>query len=241
MTLLEPKEFLDEVETLPVVDVRSPAEFGQGHIPGAVNIPLFDNDERALVGTAYKNQGRLTALDLGLDLTGPKMSSLVRQARQIAAEGQVLLYCWRGGMRSSSMAWLFETAGLHSKILNGGYKAYRNFIRVNLVTDKKFIILGGMTGSGKTLWLKQLAQAGEPVVDLEALAVHRGSVFGAIGLGTQPSNEQFENDLFHHLQAFKPDSLIWLEDESRQIGTVFLPETFYLAMVSSPLIQISIP
>jgi tRNA 2-selenouridine synthase len=139
------------------------------------------------------------------------------------------------------MAWLLETAGFQIQVLKGGYKAYRTFVRCNLVTGRKFIVLGGLTGSGKTLWLKKLAETGEPVIDLERLANHRGSVFGGIGLGEQPTVEQFENDLFNNLQSFNHDQVIWLEDESRQIGRIFLPEPFYSAMLSSPLIRIRVP
>jgi len=241
MKEIEPRDFLDLSSTLPVVDVRSPSEFMQGHIPGAINLPLFSDEERARVGTTYKKIGRSEAFDLGLDIVGPKMSLFVQAAREFAPGKQILVHCWRGGMRSASMSWLLETAGFRVRVLKGGYKAYRNYIRENLVTDRKFIILGGLTGSGKTLWLKQLSQSGEAVVDLERLANHRGSVFGGIGLGMQPTNEQFENDLFQNLQLFTPDQFIWLEDESRQIGRIFMPEPFSAAMTNSPIIRIQVP
>ncbi|MFA5814786.1 MAG: tRNA 2-selenouridine(34) synthase MnmH [Bacteroidales bacterium] len=236
-----PQEFLSQASRKPVVDVRSPFEYAQGHIPGAINLPLFTDEERARVGTAYKRTGRSQAFDMGLDIVGPKMSGFVQAAREFAPEKQILVYCWRGGMRSASMSWLLETAGFRINVLKAGYKAYRAYIRENLVTGRQFIILGGLTGSGKTLWLKKLAESGEPVVDLERLANHRGSVFGGIGLGAQPTNEQFENDLYRDLQSFHPDQLIWLEDESRQIGRIFMPEPFFLSMTTSPLIRIKVP
>ncbi|MFA6126449.1 MAG: tRNA 2-selenouridine(34) synthase MnmH [Bacteroidales bacterium] len=241
MKEIGPREFLAQASGTPVVDVRSPAEFTQGHIPGAFNLPLFNDEERARVGTAYKQIGRSVAFDMGLDIVGPKMSDFVRTARDLAPKKKILIHCWRGGMRSASMSWLLETAGFRISVLKGGYKAYRTWVRDNLVTNKKFVILGGLTGSGKTIWLKKLAEAGEPVVDLERLANHRGSVFGGIGLGSQPTNEQFENDLYRDLQAFQPGQVIWLEDESRQIGRIFMPEPIYLAMTASPLIRIKIP
>jgi tRNA 2-selenouridine synthase len=241
MNGIGPQEFLSQALGKPIIDVRSPAEFNQAHITGAINLPLFTDDERAKVGTAYKKTGRSYAFDLGLDIVGPKMSGFVKFARKLAPDKHLLVHCWRGGMRSASMAWLLETAGFHVQVLKGGYKAYRSFVRENLVTGRKFIILGGLTGSGKTLWLKKLTESGEPVVDLESLANHRGSVFGGIGLGEQPTNEQFENNLFNHLQFFHHDQVIWLEDESRQIGRIFLPEPIYLAMLSSPLIRIKVP
>jgi len=241
MNQIEPREFLALLADQPLIDVRSPGEFAQGHIPGAVNMPLFTDEERAGVGTTYTRVGRDQALDLGLDIVGPKMSSFVRTARELAPEKQILVHCWRGGMRSASMGWLLETAGFRITVLKGGYKAYRSHIRENLVEGKKFVILGGLTGSGKTIWLKKLAEKGEAVVDLERLANHRGSVFGGIGLGMQPTNEQFENDLYQSLQKFEPGQMIWLEDESRQIGRIFMPEPFSLAMTASPLIRIKIP
>ena len=241
MKEIEAAEFLQMALTVPVIDVRSPSEFALGHFPGAVNLPLFDDDGRAMVGTAYKKSGRSQAFDLGLDLVGPKMSGFVKEARRLAPEKQVLVHCWRGGMRSASMGWLLETAGFRVSLLKGGYKAYRTHIRENLVAGRKFIILGGLTGSGKTKWLKALADKGEAVVDLERLANHRGSVFGGIGLGTQPTNEQFENDLFAEFERIESGNFIWLEDESRQIGRIFMPEPMYSAMTNAPLIRIRIP
>jgi tRNA 2-selenouridine synthase len=241
MKEIGPQELLSQSAGKPVVDVRSPSEYNQGHIPGAINLPLFTDEERARVGTAYKKIGRSQAFDLGLDIVGPKMSGFVQAARELAPEKQILVHCWRGGMRSASMGWLLETAGFQVALMKGGYKAYRSYIRENLVTGRQFIILGGLTGSGKTLWLKKLAECGEAVVDLERLANHRGSVFGGIGLGAQPTNEQFENELFRNLQLFQPDQVIWLEDESRQIGRIFIPEPFFVAMTASPLIRIKVP
>ena len=240
MRELDPAGFNEQAKQLPVIDVRAPAEYQRGHFPGAYSLPIFDDHERARVGTAYKQRSRTEAMDIGLDIVGPKMAGFVRTARDLAPNGELLIHCWRGGMRSASMGWLLETAGLRVGLLRGGYKAYRTFVRENL-THHRFIILGGLTGSGKTLWLTKLKESGEPVIDLEALANHRGSVFGGIGLGEQPTNEQFENNLFAKLQEFKPDEWIWLEDESRQIGSIFMPEPFYLTMKAAPLLRIQIP
>ncbi|MFH0761518.1 MAG: tRNA 2-selenouridine(34) synthase MnmH [Bacteroidota bacterium] len=241
MREIGPSEFLESGSTVPVIDVRAPAEYLHGHIPGAVNVPLFDDDERALVGTTYKQKSRSESIDLGLDIVGPKMSGFVKLARELASRKRILVHCWRGGMRSASMGWLLETAGFQVSVLKGGYKAYRSYIRENLVTGRKFIILGGLTGSGKTRWLNELKASGEPVCDLEALASHRGSVFGGIGLGNQPTNEQFENNLYALLRSFRQGDVIWLEDESRLIGNVYLPDPLYSAMIASPLIRIEVP
>jgi tRNA 2-selenouridine synthase len=241
MKEIGPSEFFKLKVSTPVIDVRAPAEYLHGHIPGAANIPLFNDEERALVGTLYKQKGRAASIDLGLDIVGPKMSGFVKTARELALGKRVLIHCWRGGMRSASMGWLLETAGFHVSVLKGGYKAYRSYIRENLVAGRKFIILGGLTGSGKTRWLHELKASGEPVCDLEELANHRGSVFGGIGLGHQPTNEQFENNLFESLQGFGEGDRIWLEDESRIIGNICLPEPLFAAMVASPLIRIEVP
>jgi tRNA 2-selenouridine synthase len=240
MKEIGPEEFLQLAGSMPVIDVRSPSEYEKGHIPGAFNLPLFNDDERARVGTTYKKNGRSPAFDLGLDIVGPKMSGYVREARKLAPGKQLLVHCWRGGMRSASMGWLMETAGFRVNVLVGGYKAYRSHVRENLAAGRRFIILGGLTGSGKTLWLNDLAAAGEAVVDLEKLASHRGSVFGGIGLADQPTNEQFENDLFRALEECPAGEVIWLEDESRRIGKIYMPEPFYLAMVDSPLVRIRV-
>ena len=120
--------FLAAAKQYPLIDVRSPAEFERAHIPGAISFPIFTNEERAQVGTTYKQQGKDQAVELGLEIVGPQLAQWVKKAKKIAKEGVVLVHCWRGGMRSGSMAWLFETAGLEVKVLVGGYKAYRKFI-----------------------------------------------------------------------------------------------------------------
>ncbi|HBB93402.1 MAG: tRNA 2-selenouridine(34) synthase MnmH [Bacteroidetes bacterium GWF2_49_14] len=241
MKEISTSEFLALAAYTPVIDVRAPAEYTAGHIPGAFSLPVFDDRERAQVGTAYKQRSRTEAMDIGLEIVGPKMRGFVETARGLAPGGEILIHCWRGGMRSASMGWLLETAGFRVSILTGGYKAYRAHIRENLTAGKRFVVLGGQTGSGKTRWLNQLRAAGEQVVDLEGLANHRGSAFGGIGLGNQPTNEQFENELFASLQALSDDDLIWIEDESRSIGSIFMPEPFVLAMKSAPVIRIEVP
>ena len=188
------EEFLDKAQTLPIIDVRSPGEYQHAHIPGAISIPLFDNDERAQVGTKYKNAGKDSAVLLGLSLVGPKLADFVKQSKKLNPQGkEVLVHCWRGGMRSSSFAWLLDTAGLTASTLVGGYKAYRNTVLSAFSEPHNLIILGGKTGSGKTDILKELARQGEQIIDLEGLANHKGSTYGAIGQAPQPATEQFEN------------------------------------------------
>mgnify|MGYP000079539365 CR=1 FL=1 len=171
----------------------------------------------------YKNKGRQEAIRKGLEIVGPKMTSLVDQAIALAKNQEILVHCWRGGMRSASVAWLFEASDLKVSILQGGYKTYRTHLRENMLKGRRITILGGMTGSGKTNILHALADFGEPVVDLEGLANHRGSAFGDVGLSSQPSTEHFENLLFQAMQSLPEGNSVWLEDESRRIGEVFIP------------------
>jgi tRNA 2-selenouridine synthase len=231
-------EFLELALSIPVIDVRSPEEYASGHIPGAINIPLFSNEERAIVGTSYKKEGRLKAILEGIRLTGPSMHLKLEQASALTHKGRLLVHCWRGGMRSEAMAWLFSMGGISANVLEGGYKAYRNHILEKLSEPRKMIILGGMTGSGKTQILRCLKQKGEQAVDLEKLANHKGSAFGAMGEPPQPSTEQFANDLFT-IWSVLDDRPVWLEDESRNIGTVFIPEGFHGNMQGSPTIVLT--
>lgn len=215
----------------PVIDVRSPKEFQQGHLPGAVSLPLFTDSERALVGTAYKRQGHADAVRLGLKLVGPKLSSLIEQADALAGNGKSFrIYCWRGGMRSSSMAWLLSTAGYHCTVLSGGYKSFRKWVTGQFEKPYSLVVLGGLTGCGKTEKLHELKSMGEQTIDLEGLANHRGSSFGHIGCLPQPSCEQFTNTLAWELSRLDPARPVWVEDESRMIGTCQLPHPFWKKM-----------
>lgn len=228
---------------LPLIDVRSPLEFAQGHIPGAINIPLFSDQERAEVGTRYKQAGRDAALLIGLDFVGVKMSGFVKKLNAINRGNakEVVLYCWRGGLRSASMSWLFSTAGYKVHLLEGGYKAYRAYIRAEAGIGAPMIVLGGMTGSGKTEILHELRNSGEQVIDLENLASNKGSVFGYLGQPGQPTNEQFENNLFDEWSKLDRSKPVWLEDESRSIGAVSLPGPFFEKMKQQPMVLIQVP
>jgi tRNA 2-selenouridine synthase len=232
---LTPAEFIRSSEIIPVVDVRSPKEFTQGHIPGAHNIPLFSDEERAIVGTTYTRSGNQQAVLKGLELVGPKLKDFVQHARRIAPGGDLLVHCWRGGMRSEAMAWLFNFSGIKTQILEGGYKAYRRYIRDALSVGPELKVLGGMTGSGKSEILKHLSEAGEQVIDLEALACHKGSAFGALGELEQPTTEQFENNLSKQWLLMDAKRPVWIEDESLNIGKVIIPEVFFNRMRLSDL------
>ncbi len=235
---ITPAEFLNLVRTVPVVDVRSEKEYLQGHIPGALSLPLFNDEERAVVGTLYKNSGREASVLKGLELAGPKLADFVKLLHKMTDLKKILVHCWRGGMRSESMAWLFQVAGYEVFVLEGGYKAYRRFIRERLSQYANIIVLGGLTGSGKTEILHLLGQMGEQVLDLEKLACHKGSVFGGFGQPCQPTNEQFENDIFVAWGNMDPSRRLWIEDESRMIGNVSIPDPLFEQMNCAVLIKI---
>lgn len=234
---------LQEFLTLPgtIFDVRSPGEFKQARIPGALNIPLFTDDERAAVGTLYKQQGKDSAIELGMSYAGPKLSDFIKYIKKNRTEGLVKIHCWRGGMRSSSMAWLLQTAGYPAVTLIGGYKAFRRWCLSALNLSFKFIVLGGFTGSRKTELLLELKNLGEQVLDLEDLASHRGSTFGLLNGQTQPTIEQFENDIAFNLLKLDPQKPIWIEDESRMIGRCKLPDGLFHQMRTAPLIFLEVP
>ena len=234
-------EVLQLKARLPLLDIRSPKEFAAGHIPGALSFPLFSDEERHKIGTAYKQISQEKAVLMGLDFFGPNMSNMVKQAKRLAPEKEVLLHCWRGGMRSQSVAWLLDLAGFNVHLLNFGYKSYRHFALEQF--DKKYSILriGGATGSGKTEILQELKKLGEPVIDLEKLANHKGSAFGTIGMPPQGTIEQFENDLALELAALDHNQTIWLEDESISIGKVNIPKPFHNQMRAAPVLKLEVP
>ncbi|MGL5318380.1 MAG: tRNA 2-selenouridine(34) synthase MnmH [Bacteroidales bacterium] len=225
-----------------IVDVRTPAEFKTGHIIGAVNIPLFSDEERVIIGTLYKQQGKDTAVEKGLEFVGPKMAAFVKEAKQLAKGKTIYIYCWRGGMRSGSMAWLFRTAGLSVKRLTGGYKAYRSsFVEEVLNLPWQMRIIGGPTGCGKTEILHELTARGEQVLDIEKLANHKGSAFGSLGQEAQPTTEHFINLLHHAFRQFDPERIVWCEGESHAIGKVFIPKELFEKMQTAPFIYLTLP
>ncbi|MFN0081717.1 MAG: tRNA 2-selenouridine(34) synthase MnmH [Ferruginibacter sp.] len=296
-------EFLLLAKNHPVLDVRSPGEYAHAHMPDAVNLPLFNDEERAKVGTTYKQQSRENAIKIGLDFFGPNMRGVVERVEEIVAgyglgvtgintqkkinsiikntkdvvtnpqletpkPATVLLHCWRGGMRSAAVGWLLDLYGFKVYTLIGGYKAYRNWVLQQFTKDYHFKIIGGYTGSGKTLLLHALAKENNRVIDLEGLANHKGSALGALGNPPQPTQEMFENLLAKELDdrqqttdneqhqlhnessklneptlnleplTFNP---IWLEDESQRIGNLQIPMPLWYCMRKAPVYFVDIP
>ena len=225
-------------EQLPLVDARSEGEFAQSHIPGAINIPILDNAERIQVGTLYKQAGPEKATLKGFELVGPRFHLIQREALRKFPAKKLILYCWRGGMRSQILSWLLTQVGFEIFRLEGGYKTYRSFTFEAVRKPYPLLVLGGKTGAAKTVLLQKLKERGEQVVDLEGLANHKGSSFGAIGQPAQPSVEQFENLLAEQLRKINLDQALWVENESRRIGQIILPDSFYLQMTQSPRIEI---
>lgn len=241
-----------------VLDVRSPAEYAHAHLPNAINLPLFTDEERKVVGTAYKQQSRQIAIKLGLDYFGVKMKLMVEAVEQLLTNTSknkkeqqktptVIVHCWRGGMRSAAVAWLLDVYGFKVYQLSGGYKAYRAWVRLQFEQPMHYTIIGGYTGSGKTEVLQKLIQLGKPVIQLETLANHKGSAFGAIGQAPQPTQEMFENLLGQNIFSASQFALannqqtIFIEDESQRIGLIKLPNTFWQTMRNSPILFLDIP
>jgi tRNA 2-selenouridine synthase len=275
------EDFLQLAQTSPVFDVRSPGEYDHAHIPGAYNLPLFTDEERKVVGTAYKQQGKQPAIKTGLDYFGVKMKAIVEETegivsrfslmdkkqanssdiQRVTTKGEretrnVLIHCWRGGMRSAGIAWLLDLYGFKVYTLAGGYKAYRKWVREQFEKQYSLTVLGGYTGSGKTIVLHQMKEAGFPVIDLEAMANHKGSAFGGMGENTQPTQEMFENLLAESLlvigywlsgntrpnnERLITNNSIFIEDESQRIGNLKIPDAFWKQLRSSNILFLDIP
>ncbi len=263
--------FLELSNEYPVFDVRSPAEYSHAHIPQAITLPLFTDDQRKIIGTAYKQQGRQTAVKLGLDYFSEKMKLIpgeVEEAYKVFLKPKdkeyvqpnkntILVHCWRGGMRSGAVAWLLNLFGFKVHTLKGGYKSFRKWALAQFEREYEINILGGFTGSGKTALLHEMQKRGNTVIDLEKLANHRGSAFGRLGEMAQPGQEMFENLLAVELYKIakkgnkkstngehypqNTNTKIWLEDESRHIGIIGIPNTFWNQMRESPVFFIDIP
>ena len=244
--MLPSETFLNVATHVPIIDVRSPSEFDAGHIHNAINIPLFNDQERATIGTTYKKSGHETAVIDGLEIVGPKMAQFARQVKaiftdrseELADDHRVRVHCWRGGMRSQSFGWLMEQISLKPLVLEGGYKSFRNTVLEKFEQPSNLMVLSGLTGAGKTKYLHLLQQRGEQVIDLEGLANHRGSAFGGVGLGDQPTTEAFENELYFHLSKVDQSRRVWVEDEGNRIGLVNMPKPFYNQIRHAPAVFI---
>ena len=233
------RDFLQSNDDIVLIDVRTPTEFDQGHIPGGFNLPLFSNEERVMVGTTYKQAGREQAILLGFDLAGPKWSGFIKEALLLAPGKRIAIHCWRGGMRSGAMAWALDLYGFDVYVIQGGYKKYRSWVHKQFEKPYRLWILGGMTGSGKTRILHQLKEIGQQVIDLEDLAQHQGSSYGSMNKMVQPSQEQFENNLANQLRGMHALRELWVEDESITIGKCSIPKPFWQQMNAAVTININ--
>jgi tRNA 2-selenouridine synthase len=261
------ENFLKLSEIHPIFDVRSPGEFLHAHIPGALALPLFTDEQRKIIGTAYKQESRQVAVKKGLGFFSERMKTIPEEVEELTRNrtkmngsnsdpNRLLVHCWRGGMRSAAVAWLLDLYGFKISTLKGGYKAFRNWALTQFEKNYTINILGGYTGSGKTEVLQELKRTGNTVIDLEALAHHKGSAFGGLGKGPQPGQEMFENllayELFKASETTKPVQIndiyanepltgIWLEDESKHIGAAGIPKTLWDQMRKSALFFLDIP
>ena len=242
LTKITIEDYLTSAEELPLIDVRSPGEYKKGHIPGAINIPLFNDTERAEVGTMYVQQSREKAIDLAYKFVEPKRQFFIDEARKAAVNNKIAVHCWRGGMRSKAFAEHIESNGIDEVfVIKNGYKSFRKHVLDSFEIDCKLNILGGYTGSGKTEILKQLKTQGEQCIDLEALANHKGSVFGGMGKRIELSTEQFENNLYWEWRKQNFSKAVWIEDESASIGPVNIPSGLYKKMREASIIFLEIP
>lgn len=232
-------EFLSLRHQLPVVDVRSENEYKNGHIPSSRNIPLLNDAERIVVGTAYKQSGQKEAIKEGFRLVGPRLADIIEKARETGEE--MLVHCWRGGMRSGNFCQFMDMTRIKTHQLSGGYKAYRQFALGSFKKPFKLIVLCGYTGSGKSEILRALAAEGEQILDLESIANHKGSVFGGLLMPPQPVTEQFQNNLFEEILKLDISKRIWIEDESIAIGNIFLPEDLWTQMTTCSSWETTVP
>lgn len=228
---ISPEDLLSISDTV-YIDGRSEDEFKDGTIPGAVNVPLFDNKERAEIGTIYTQDSPQKALSRGLEIASSKLPELYKKVKEVSSDRPVMIFCWRGGMRSKALATVLDLMGLSVFRLTGGYKAYRNLVLDYFAAEFPFhiVLIRGNTGTGKTDLLKRLKSEGYPVIDLEGLSNNRGSVFGHIGLGSQPTQKQFESLLYKEIVSYQKYPYLIVECESKRIGRVTLPNAFYCAM-----------
>lgn len=216
-----------------LIDVRSPYEFKIEHIPDSINIPIFNDEQRRLIGETYIQDSPELAKKMGIEYASKRLPDIYEQVSKLDREyDKLIFFCARGGFRSSSLVSLFMTIGVNSFKLDKGYKGYRKYINDNLpevIEDVKFVVLYGNTGAGKTDILKCLEDKGMDILDLEACANHRGSILGSVGLGDQSTQKSFESQIYKSLKDRKTD-LIFVEGESKKIGKVIIPNYIYEKM-----------
>lgn len=227
-----------------IIDVRSPSEFAEDHVPGAINLPVLDDEERARVGTIYKQVAPFEARKIGAALVFRNAASHIeRHLAEKPGGWRPLVYCWRGGQRSGSFGWMLQQIGWPAQTLSGGYKSFRRFVVGRLYDGElphRLVRLGGHTGTGKTEVLKRVADAGLQVLDLEAFARHRGSLLGEMD-EPQPSQKAFESALATALERCDPGKPVLVEAESSKIGGLILPPALWKAMCKAPLLEIDAP
>lgn len=216
------------------VDLRSEGEFEEGTIPGAISMPVLSNEERKIVGTLYVSGDVKGAKEKGVEFFAPKLTEYYKHISQMEEKHEVILFCSRGGYRSTALFNLLKTLGHNVYKLNHGYKGYRRYVLNFMETlgDYDYVVLKGYTGCGKTEILRELKGRGENVLDLEGLARHRGSLFGGVGMGDQPSQKTFESALMESFKSFKPGP-VFVEGESSRIGSINLPNQLIKAMAKS--------
>lgn len=227
-----------------IIDARSPAEFFEDHIPGAINLPVLNNEERVEIGTLYKQVSSFAAKKVGAPLVWRNVARhLDTHFKDKPKNWHPLIYCWRGGSRSGSLAYVLQQIGFNAQQLEGGYKAYRRAVLADLAQLPQrfhFRVISGPTGSGKTRLLQSLAELGGQVLDLEKLAVHRGSLLGALPDLAQPNQKSFESAIWHALHSFDPARPVFVESESKRIGALCVPEALIKQMRASPCIQLNV-
>jgi len=225
-----------------VIDARSPHEFADDHIPGAVNLPVVNDEEFAQVGIAYKSDTHAAYL-IGAQFALRNIAEHIKELiSSFSSDSRILVYCYRGGRRSRAWAAPLQAIGYETDVLTGGWKTYRQAVLAGLdglPRNFKFRVVAGPTGSGKTLLLAELKRLGEQVLDLEGVAAHRGSVLGAEPGREQPTQKLFDGNIFWMLRQFDPNRLVWIEDESKKIGRLHLPTALYAAMLDAPRVRVS--
>lgn len=227
-----------------VIDVRSPAEFAEDHLPGAINLPVLSNEERARVGTIYVQQSRFLARKIGAALVFRNAAAHVETQLMDRDGGwRPLVYCWRGGQRSGSFSWMLGQIGWRADVIEGGYRSYRRLVKQGLYDDPtphRLVALDGYTGTAKTALLHVLAARGVQILDLEGLAGHRGSLLGGMD-APQPGQKAFETLLAHALLGLDPARPVLVEAESSKIGARLIPPSLWTAMKKAPRIEVTAP